>query len=150
MLLIIHALLGSILGIHLHSAALIIFLGILSHFLLDMIPHWDGNFDKEHFRNYSMVNFNKRLIYLHLAESIFTAIFIYSLYATFSDKFMLLGAIAAILPDLANVGYLTRLRYKKSYKKYLHFHNDIQKDTGFMFGITTQIILLIIFLKILF
>jgi hypothetical protein len=149
MFLLIHALVGEALGIYFHSAALIILIGILGHFLLDMVPHWDGNFDREHFKNYSVIKCNKKLVYLRMTEVIATFMFIYFIYTGFGDKFMLLGAIASILPDLANIGYFTKLKNKKSYNKYLQFHSGIQKDCGLLFGLLTQLVVFVVFMKIL-
>ena len=60
MFVIIHALLGGLIGEYFNSILLIILFSFLSHFFLDMMPHWDGGgFDKKFF-NKNRFKDNKR------------------------------------------------------------------------------------------
>jgi hypothetical protein len=149
MFLLIHALVGGTIGLYFHSAALIILIGILSHFLLDTVPHCDVGFDREHFKIYSEAKFKKNTVYLALLDIAVTGVFILILHYHFHIPHITLGAFAAIIPDLASIGYFTRLKHKAKYKRYLHFHNNLQRDAGFISGILTQLAVFIVFMKIL-
>ena len=150
MFFIIHALLGSLIAERFSSVLLIIALSLISHFLLDMLPHWDGHYNKKLFRITDKVIFRKSTAVLQLTDLFLTLILIIILYFEFDSKLMILGALVSILPDLAKAGYFTKLRKRKAYIAYLKFHSKIQKDVSWKLGLLTQFIVLILLLKILF
>lgn len=150
MFLVIHALMGSIIGLNFSSVFFIIFLAFLSHFLLDIVPHWDGYFDKEHFKNHTKLISNKKTVLIRFVDLFFVVLLMRMLSHEFNSSLLTLGALTALAPDAFNLGYFTRLKEGKRYKKYLHFHNNIQKETGFLFGLLTQITLFTILITILF
>ena len=150
MFLFIHVLLGTLVGISFSSAAIVFLLGFLSHFLLDVIPHWDNNFDIASFKKYFHVRIDKLLVFIVLADWLFSIFLIFLLYDYFSTGLVIIGAFGAILPDALKIGYFTPLRNKRWFRKHLLFHAHIQKDVGLAPGIATQLVALAILLKLLF
>lgn len=63
---------------------------------------------------------------------------------------MLFAIFISLLPDIVKVGYLTKLKNNKFFKKYMLFHSKIQKDVSWKLGILIQLIIAIILLKLLF
>lgn len=149
MFMIIHALLGIIIASNFHSKILILILGILSHYLLDMIPHWDGDFDREDFKKTGIPKVVKTTVVLHTINYLFIFWLIYSLAEVPHGGLLILGVVAAILPDIANLVYPTRLKNNKKYISHLKFHARIQTDSSRTFGIIIQIILALIFIHFL-
>ena len=147
---IVHALLGSLIGEYFSSMFIVIFLGVLSHFLLDLIPHWNGPYDKDNFKYFYSVKFNKINVYLVITDLLATIFLLFILHEKFHSHLMIFGAIAAILPDVANIGYFTKLKHKKNYKKLLYFHSNIQGESTVLLGILTQLIIVIVIMKIIF
>ena len=147
---IVHVLLGGIIGSNLNSIILIISLGILSHFILDSIPHWGLGFDLESFNEYFEVSFMKKTLCVGAIDAIVAISLIFLLYNNFHTSNVVIGCIAALFPDIISAGYFTKLKNKKTYRKIMTFHGKIQKESGFFYGILTQLILVIIFIKILF
>lgn len=147
---IVHTLLGGIIGLKFDSVTLIILAGFLSHFLLDNIPHWGLGFDKNNFDKNYHVNFNKKMILVAAIDGITAIFLLVFLYGKFDNSHLVIGCMASVFPDILSVGYLTKFKHKKSYKKFLMVHNKIQREAGFFYGIITQAILVIIFLEILF
>ena len=147
---IIHALLGSLIGQNLNSVFLIIVLSLAGHFLLDMIPHWDGYFNNKLFHISGRAVVRKSTAILQFIDFLFAVLVIIILYFEFYSKLMVLGALISIFPDIVKVAYSTPLRKSKSYIRLLNFHSRIQKDVSWKVGLLTQLIMLILLLKILF
>lgn len=151
---VIHILFGIVIGLEFHSAWLIIPIALLSHFILDYIPHWDGFFDKEYFQETGIARITKRdfiVKFIDFSFMVLITVFFYYIYirggSSLIDKSdLVLGAIMALLPDIVKIGYFTRLKRKKSFNNYLHFHSRIQKDISWKKGLITQGILLVILL----
>lgn len=148
---IIHILFGMVIGLEFHSAWLIIPIALLSHFILDYIPHWDGFFDKELFQETGIARITKRDVIVKTVDfsfMILISIYFYSMYIesglTVNKTYLLLGAFMALFPDFVKIGYLTRLKKRKSFQSYLHFHSKIQRDITWKKGLIIQLILLII------
>ena len=150
---IVHTLLGGLIGLHFNSIALIIFLGIASHFLIDSIPHWDGFVTDNHkgnFRKNYQVNFNRKLLLIGAIDGIVAIYLLIFMYDKFNSTHLIVGCMASIFPDILSAGYLTKFKIQKHYKKFLQFHNNIQRETGLLFGILTQAIIALIIIEILF
>ncbi|MBR9704788.1 hypothetical protein GOV12_05225 [Candidatus Pacearchaeota archaeon] len=146
---IIHILIGIIIGLVFHPLA-IIPIALLSHFIFDSLPHWDGDFDKKSFQKTGIAKIKKSVIIIRGLDMILAlAILSYFLYLT-KNNLILLGAFFALFPDLIKVGYLTNLKKNKTFKSYLNFHSKIQKDTKPLIGLITQIILAIILIYMIF
>jgi hypothetical protein len=146
----VHALLGGLIGLHFHSLLLIFSLAFLSHFLLDVIPHWDIGFDREHFKESSEVRITRKIVLISLFDLFLALFVVYELYHAFASKLLIFGAFASLLPDMISLGYFTKMKNKKRYNQFLHFHNNLQGEAGFYYGILTQLIIALILLIILF
>ena len=146
----VHVLLGAFIGLNSESVFLVAVVAVLSHFLLDMIPHWDGHFDHGYFKKTFVANIDKRMILITTTDVLLAFLIAYLLYVEFSSGLVAFGALAAMLPDVIKLGYFTRLMRKRRYRKYLLFHSRIQKETGWKFGLLTQAITAVILLRLLF
>lgn len=152
MICLIHALLGSLIGETFNSVIMIALLGILSHFALDMIPHWEGFFDKEKFHNKNKLGFRKKPVFtvgFHAFDVILTIILIYQLGTHIPGQHIVLGACLALFPDMLKAGYFFGFKKSKKYMGYLKFHSKIQKDTTWKIGILTQVIAIVVILSFL-
>lgn len=150
MLMIIHALIGSIIGQYSHSVILIIISSLIIHFLIDMIPHWDGTFNNKLFYITDRAIIKKSTLLFHLIDFLCALLLIMFLYHDFHNKLIILGALFSIFPDVMKIGYKTRLRDRKSYMKILRFHSKIQKDISWKIGLIVQAIIILILLMVLF
>lgn len=141
---IIHILVGILIGIIFNNPLLIIPIAFLSHFIIDMIPHWDGDFDKRKFEKTGIAKIKKSVIYIRVIDSFFSIILlIYFLYIS-NNYNIIYGAFFSLLPDVLKIGYLTPITNNKYFKKYLKFHSRIQKDINIIPGLIIQAIFLII------
>jgi hypothetical protein len=146
MIYLIHALVGGLIGGYLNSVPVVIVLAVLSHFLLDMLPHWDGPYDKSHFEKTGILRAHKAMYYIKTVDFIAAAISVIifaELFPMMGGKMMALGAICSLAPDMLKIGYFSPLRKKKAYMRYLKFHSKIQNEVGWKFGILSQTMMLI-------
>jgi len=133
-----------------HSVLLIFILAFLSHFILDIIPHWGLEFDRNHFKINSQISFTKKTATFFILDILIALILLGIIFFSFGSELMVLGGLVSVLPDIMSIGYLTKLKHKKHYNKFLHFHNNIQKDAGFFLGLITQLIITVILLIFIF
>ena len=140
---IIHALIGGLIGSYSHSVILIIILCILSHILMDIFPHWDGPFDRALFYSKGEVKVEKIQIILHFFDLIFSLLIIIILYLEFDNSLIILGGFVSIFPDIIKIGYFTRLRKSNWYMRHLKFHSKIQNEVNWKLGLITQAVILI-------
>ena len=124
---------------------------MISHFILDMLPHWDGgDFDRNLFNKTGMIFLGKMSIILSFFDIIICFILMTFLYKEFNSKLILIGAFAGIIPDLAKLGYATRLKRNKHFMNYLKFHSKIQKEVKWKPGLLIQIIITILLIIMIF
>lgn len=151
MLITIHLLLGILIGKSIGSLWLIIPFAILSHYLLDMIPHTPMP-TPEGFRDNGIKGVSKKMILLESIEPIFgiaLALFIIST-LTESPTFLVAGAFFAWFPDI-----ITFIVWKKRWTwadPYLprpgtRWYN---KSKSITIGVLTQIITAIILIFLIF
>jgi hypothetical protein len=146
---IVHILIGMIIGVKFKSPWLVIPIALLSHFVLDAIPHWDGNFDKKKFKKTRKVVINDIDMVVKFLDIIGTISVLIYFYMQSDRGMMLLGAVMAILPDMSKIGYLTKLKDTKGYMRYIMFHNNIQGETSIIDGLSVQVIFFISMVAIL-
>lgn len=156
-----HALAGIIISQHVHSVPLGFGLALLSHYVLDMIPHGDerlGSWVKE--------KFLRRFALTFLTDVGFLALFVITVHVTgdWPSPNVALAAIAgAVLPDLIWAAYdgyrmllikhfpratkiiqdVTRLESFFNHHERLHrwFHAFIEKRLTFKVGLAVQAVL---------
>jgi hypothetical protein len=142
MLAVIHALVGGLIGEEFHSIILIAIASFALHFLFDMFPHWDANWDKKRFETTGEAVLSRFAKVWFILDHILAIAIIIYLANTFESKKVLLGAFIGVVPDWIGLGYKTKLRKNKHYMKFLNFHSKIQKHTGFKKSIISQLIIM--------
>jgi len=147
---IIHILAGAVIAKYFPNIFLIIILCLISHFIIDAIPHRDSIVDRDLFKKNYKVKITKKLILFESIEIPITFLVIICLYIYFNNLLMLFAIFVSILPDMAKLGYLTKLKNNRFFKKYMLFHSRIQKDVSWKLGILIQLMIAIMFIKLLF
>ena len=162
MILTPHIIVGAVIGAKIHNFWLIAILGLLSHFILDKIPHWDYT---QAIKKFLATNKFKYLIIFIL--KVFTdfvfgfiiaiIIFLNSALPFNSLQYILMGVLFSILPDVVlGTSFLFKnsiiaQKYFVFHKKYLHFKKESEKEGVITFlGIFSQIIVIAISLLLLF
>ncbi|MEK7519065.1 MAG: hypothetical protein AAB424_02305 [Patescibacteria group bacterium] len=156
-----HALAGIIISQHVHSVPAAFGLGLLSHYILDMIPHGD-----EKLGAWVKAKLIRRFALTFLTDLGFLALFVYTVHVTGdwpNPNVALAAIIGAVLPDLIWVAYdayrmllikhfpratkiiqdVTRLESFFNHHDRLHrwFHAYIEKRLTFKVGLAVQVVL---------
>src|SRR5690606_12002386 len=101
MFLLGHAAAGALIGKQLGGSPLLIFsMGVVSHFLLDLIPHGDRNHVEDYFNGQKTQM--KEIYYTLLVDSVLTVIMIVALmsFSTLDRVSMAMGIVGSVIPDL--------------------------------------------------
>lgn len=144
----VHILAGALIGKYIPSLWPVIILSIISHFILDIIPHWDG-FTNKPLKKYKL-QINKKRIIIRTADMLISIILVFILFAKFSSTIMFAGIFFALLPDMAKILYFTQLKNTNLVENYMYFHAKIQGKANWKLGLIIQVIISTILLVIIF
>jgi hypothetical protein len=152
MILVPHIIVGAVIGGKIHNFWLVAILGLVSHFILDQIPHWD------YLTHQEIVDFRKgkkiRTILKTSIDVIIGLIFLFIFICNHQFNFdqlvlIIVGVFFSILPDL--VWGLSMIFNNKILLKYRDFNDKIgyksKKEGKITFlGLFTQILVIIVVL----
>lgn len=134
-----HALVGAVLVMYAPNPLLGLVLAFFSHFVVDMLPHWNWRPDT---RPLSLLGIVLDLI---LAE-----ILVFYLFSQNGNNWLIpLGAFAAILPDLLEVPMIFLGVNHTLLKKLCDFQESLQSRAAFIPGIVSQLLLVAVCLRLL-
>jgi len=156
-----HILVGAAIGAKTQNLGLIVILAIISHFILDRIPHWD--YSNKELETFSQNKSCKTLFNFFLKIAIdglmglIIVIFIIWQKNIINPKYLfyvLIGISASLLPDIllgfakffSNKSRVLRV-YKNLHEKTLHNPKHIKKPT--LLGLGTQLLTIVIAIIIL-
>lgn len=160
MFITVHAAAATIIGKKVNNSIIAFILGLISHFILDLIPHGDENLGKK----FLGVNIKTREDFRILAlygsiDSCFLAMFLIFFFKTFdfatSDN-VVWAIIGGILPDiLVALHKITNLKILKPIAK-IHAYNHgwiikkIKGDVPLQYGVLMQIISMILIVWLIY
>ncbi len=144
----VHILAGALIAKYIPSLWPVIILSIVSHFILDIIPHWDG-FTNKPSKKYKL-QINKKRIIIRAIDMLIGIILVFILFAKFSSTIMLIGIFFSLLPDMAKILYFTPLKNTKIIESYMHFHSRIQGKSNWKLGLLIQVLISIALLIAIF
>jgi len=137
-----HALVGAAIVTKIPNPLISLPLAFASHFVLDMVPHWNPHLNTE-LQKYGHVTKRSTII---VAADVLISLALGSFIAlNFSTdpthmNTIFLGAFAGVLPDVVEGPYFF-LSWKNEFvKKWLMFQKSIQVDTTMVPGLATQIV----------
>lgn len=125
-----HSLLGGAVGAATGNPASAAVAGLGSHFLGDMVPHWNPNFPLKSRSEYTFVIGD-----FLLAEAV--AVF---LWFAFPDRpEIAIGAFAGTAPDIIlGIRFLFRVRWLRTYER---IHGKIQWEVPLRYGLWPQLVI---------
>jgi len=154
MLITPHTVAGNFFGLAIASlfggvwkAVIAFILGIISHFILDALPHWNPDADK-------IISFEE-IIYLFLDFFLSLGLLLVLLNKGFNREILFYSYLGAILPDIFLfaehffVHFFTPKKKKKRFSFHYLFHKDIQWDIHQVYGLLTQVALTTVLLLIM-
>ena len=136
-----HVALGAAIAVAIPNPLISIPLAFASHFILDMTPHWNPHLNTETKKYGRLTNKTLVIIGLDLACALLLSIY---LYKTGNNNLnILLGAFAAILPDVVEGPYFLFGLKNKYLTIWMKFQKAIQADANVFWGLLTQIAVLV-------
>jgi len=162
MILFPHIIVGAVIGAKIQNFWLIAVLGLISHFIMDRIPHWD-HLAPDYallFKATKQIKYFVKFLILIVIDG-FIGLSIVSICLYFKNtlnlyslKFVIVGIFFTVLPDaFLLLGYLTdKYKISKNYIKFHHFFHFINKKKGKItfLGLFSQIAIIVISLLLLF
>jgi|SRR3989344_2348837 len=145
----IHVIAGAVVTKFFSSIPLVIILSLISHFILDIIPHRDNLFERRLSKNSYNIKITKKAVLFEALDAFIGLILIIVIYLKFSSLLMLFSIFISLSPDVIKLSHFI-LKDNKFFIRYLYFHSIIQTEISWTSGIIVQVIITIILLKILF
>lgn len=134
-----HALVGLVIAVSIHNPLVGLPLAFLSHFAVDMIPHWNWEPDS---RPLSLAGIALDLIMVEVLTA-------YLFLQRGHDLTIPAAALAAILPDLIEAPAIFFGHNNLFVKKLMAFQARIQNRVGVLPGIVSQVLIVAVCLLIL-
>ncbi len=137
-----HVAVGAAIAYKLGNPALSLPLALLSHFILDRIPHWNPHFYTETKKYGKPRSSSTTLAVVDtlVALGVGIAIASQSLPNTTQAGIVVAGSLLSVLPDQIKTPFFFLKSLRKGWlKKYVLFERSIQVDAPFWPGILTQI-----------
>jgi hypothetical protein len=123
-----------------------------SHFILDMLPHWNPHLYTET-KKFGHPTKNTTIIVI--ADATLSALLAIlaagiSLPNTAHAFWVLVAAGLSIAPDLAEGPYFFFKMRSKTIEKWIKLQRSIQNDVGFLLGVSTQIVMVLFCIFLIF
>lgn len=123
----IHFFVGSAISVSVTKNPFFAFiLGILSHHLLDFLPHFDLNIFEDH-KYKSLKDWDKKVWFLVISEFFFFFLLTFYFLGKFEfniQRIAFLGGMGGIIPDVFTLLIKTFLAKPKMFNFYLNFHEN--------------------------
>lgn len=138
-----HTIVGAALAAKIGNPALALPLALGSHFVLDMLPHWDPHIRTEKITLGELQPRTKRVIAIDVVASLVVGILIATTVLPDIKHFIvvLLGAFLAVLPDVLEGPYFFFNQQNRFITGLLKFQHSLQFKAPFIPGVLTQILL---------
>lgn len=141
-----HVAIGAAIATKVANPALSLPLALLSHLLVEKVPHWNPHIFTEKDKTGVVSKKSLKIIILDSSLALLVGGFI--AIRTYPDikrvTVILLASFLSVLPDLIEAPYFFLNLNKPWIKKYIHWQRGLQQDTTFLFGMVTQTIVVII------
>lgn len=136
-----HVLVGIALAEKTGHPLLAIPLALGSHFVLDMLPHWNPHLNTEMRQHGGITTRTKIIIAVDAAISLATIGYftLHALPDTTLALTIMACAFASIFPDVMEAPYFFMKKKTKFLENSIKFQKAIQTDAGIVFGLLTQV-----------
>lgn len=140
-----HAVIGATIATKVGSPLLSLPLTLLSHYIFDLIPHWNPPIYREVNLKGRVSEISKKIIVVDGLSALFVGTAIaFRFYPDLARVAAVLAAcFLAVLPDLIEAPYFFFFHSRNKYLvSYINLHRRFQKNNSFWPGILTQIVIL--------
>lgn len=140
-----HTVVGAVIAAKIGNPALALPLSLASHFALDLVPHWNPHLNAEMKRFGKVTRRTTLFIAGDVTLSLAAGFLIASGFLPNYDKvsFVLAGALMGVLPDLVESPHFFFNQHWGPIEKLVKFQKSIQNDAPPIWGVATQLLLLV-------
>lgn len=144
-----HVAVGAAIAVAIPNPFIAIPLAFASHFVLDMVPHWNPHSYTE-VQRFGRISMNTKVFALiDVGLALVTGFFIASQVSSQSHFItIILASFASVLPDVSKSPYFLLGMRDGLLKKWVDFERSLQVETNFKVGMTVQIIVTLLALYI--
>lgn len=138
-----HTVVGAAIAAKVGNPALALPLALASHFVVDMLPHWNPHLNKELKEHGRVTTRSTVFVAVDVVGSLFAGSAIASTVLPDITHFwiVILGAFLAVLPDVVEAPYFFLRKEYAFVGRLIAFQKSIQNDAPPLVGIATQIVL---------
>lgn len=147
-----HVVLGAVIAKMIPNPLISVPLSFTSHFVLDMVPHWNPHLNTEIKKFGKLTNKTLIIIAVDLFISVLAIIFLTSKALPNQQQALnvFLSMSFSILPDVVEGPYFLFGYRNKFLNIWMKFQKSIQTDANLFWGLLTQVLLLVVSLYYLF
>ena len=137
-----HVIVGAAIATKIPDPLIAIPLAFASHFVLEMVPHWNPHLNSETKKYGRITGRSTLLIVIDSTLALIggSIIAYQALPDTGHAITIMLASLASILPDLIEAPYFFLNMKNKIIEKWINFQKSIQSDVGVIPGLATQYI----------
>lgn len=141
-----HTIIGATIATKMGNPALSLPIAFLSHFILDLLPHWNPGIYKELNHKSEVSKRSKKIILADcLAALLIGTLLALRFHPNLGKVATIMAAcFLAVLPDLAEAPYFFAGSRNKYLLAYINLHRRFQGNGPFWLGISTQIVIIVI------
>lgn len=136
-----HALVGAAIATKIPNPAVSLPLAFASHFVLDMVPHWNPHLNTELKKHGHVTKKSTYIVVADVVLSLVLGSFVATNFATSNIHMFYIfgGAFFGVLPDVVEGPYFFLKWKNELVQKWLKFQKSIQVDTTVVPGLVTQL-----------
>jgi hypothetical protein len=136
-----HALVGAAIATKIPNPVVSLPLAFASHFVLDMVPHWNPHLNTELKKYGKVTKYSTIIVIADVTLSLVLGTFIATNFSTDSTHMVsiFLGAFAGVLPDVVEGPYFFFNWKNKLVQTWLAFQKSLQVDATVLPGLATQL-----------
>jgi hypothetical protein len=140
-----HALVGAAIATKIGNPLLSLPIALASHFVLDLLPHWNPHLNTELKTKGKISNTTTLIVAADVLLSLIGGFYIASMQLPDKEFFtiIILGALMGVLPDVLEAPHFYFNVRWAPIEKLLKFQKSIQNDAPFIWGISTQVLTII-------
>ena len=144
-----HPLVGAAIAVSVQNPYLALPLSLASHFITDYFPHWNPHINTELKRDGKISTRSKTIVMLDAGLALMAGTFIAARSGHF--VFVMLACFLAVAPDVAEIPYyFLGLKHVSWIKKLIDYQRAHQWNVKPVWGILSQIIVVLLCLTIIF
>lgn len=139
-----HTIVGAAIATKIGNPALALPIALLSHFVLDLTPHWNPHLNKE-IKEYGHVTKRTTVIIVgDVVLSLISGFYLASLALPDVNKFLIIlaGCFLAVLPDVAEGPHFFLGQRWRPVKRLVEFQSKLQFNVPLIPGLLSQVLVI--------